>query len=155
VRALAVLVLALALAGPAAAACPTVSDLEDELVCPTCQTTLDQSSSPVADRMRAVIRDRVEACVPKQRIKDELVAEFGPRVLAEPQKEGFELLAWALPLGGVLLAAALVGYGAWRWSRLRDDEPAPAAAAAASNGRAPLPAELERRLDDELARFDA
>lgn len=150
-----VAVAALVLAGPAAAACPTVTDLEDELVCPTCETTLDQSSSPVAERMRAVIRERVEACVPKERIKAELVAEFGPRVLAEPQRRGFELLAWALPLAGVVAAAAVLGYGAWRWSRARANEPAADATPASSNGRGPLGPELERRLDDELARFDA
>lgn len=149
-RALLAVVVALALAGPAAAACPTAVDLEDELVCPTCETTLDQSNAPVADRMRAVIRERVAACVPKERIKAELVAEFGPRVLAEPRKEGFELLAWLLPLAGVVLGAAAVGYGAWRWSRSRA-EPADASA----NGRAPLTPELERRVDDELVRFDA
>ena len=152
-RAAAVTLAALALAGPAAAACPTVSDLEDELVCPTCRTTLDQSDAPVADRMREQIRRRVEACVPKQRIKDELVAEFGPRVLAEPRKEGFELLAWALPLGGALVAAGAVGWAAWRWSRGRGGEGG--GADPTSNGRAPLGRELERRVDEELARFDA
>ena len=37
----------------------------------------------------------------------------------------------------------------WRWSRARTAE-----AAAESNGRLPLDPELERRLDQELARFD-
>lgn len=151
-RTLAAAVVALALAGPAAAACPTVTDLEDELVCPTCETTLDQSDSAVADRMRAVIRARVEACVPKQQIKDELVAEFGPRVLAEPAKEGFELLAWLLPLGGIVLGALALGYGAWRWSRA---DAQTAETSASANGGGPIAPELERRLDDELARFDA
>ncbi len=146
-RTLAAALVALALAGPAAAACPTVSDLEDELVCPTCQTTLDQSDSAVADRMREYVRSRVEACVSKEQIKDELVAEFGPRVLAEPQKEGFELLAWLLPFVGLLAAGVAVGFAAWRWSRAD----APSAAGAPASGVSP---ELERRLDDELARFE-
>jgi cytochrome c-type biogenesis protein CcmH len=153
VRPLVVALAALALAGPASAACPTVTDLEDELVCPTCETTLDQSDAPVADRMRAYIRGRVEACASKQQIKDELVAQFGPRVLAEPRREGFELLAWLLPIAGVLVAAGVVGYAAWRWSRSREVE-AVGAASPASNGRGPIPPELDRRLDEELARFD-
>lgn len=143
---------ALALAGPAAAACPTVSDIEDEVVCPTCETTLDLSSAPIAERMRAYIRGRVEACVPKERIKAELVAQFGPRVLAEPQKRGFELLAWALPIGGAVLAAAILGVLARRWTRSRDE--APPAADPSSNGAASPGPELERRVDEELARFD-
>ena len=45
---------ALAVGGPAAASesKPTLAEIESEVVCPTCHTTLDQSSSPVANRMR-------------------------------------------------------------------------------------------------------
>jgi cytochrome c-type biogenesis protein CcmH len=136
-----------ALAAPAlalAAACPSRADLEDELVCPTCKTTLDQSDAPVARRMKAYVADRVRACASKEQIKDELVAQFGRGVLAEPPRTGFDLLAWALPLGGVLLGALAVGALAWRWTRRRDvDEADPE-----------LDPELERRLDAELARFE-
>ena len=135
---LATLVLALTLAAPP----PTLSDLEDEVVCPTCQVTLDQSSSPIADRMRAYIRERIEAGDSKEEIKAKLVEQFGPRVLAVPEKRGFDLIAWLLPIGGAALAAAALGAFAWRWSRSpRRDE-------------APLAPDLERRLDEELARFD-
>jgi cytochrome c-type biogenesis protein CcmH len=142
-------VVALALAGPAAAACPTVADLEGELICPTCKTTLDQSDAPVARRMRVYIRQRVEACASEQQIKDELVAQFGPSVLAAPPREGFHLLAWLLPLLGALGAALVVSVLVWRWSRSRGAEPAVDA-----NGRLSVDPELDRRLDQELARFD-
>jgi hypothetical protein len=46
----------------------------------------------------------------------------------------------------------VVGVLAWRWSRAR--EPAPVAGEPQHNGRVPLEPELERRLDEELARFD-
>ena len=60
--ALLVALVAAAAALPAAAAGrPTVSDLEDEVVCPTCGTTLDMSTAPIADRMRAFIRARIAA----------------------------------------------------------------------------------------------
>jgi cytochrome c-type biogenesis protein CcmH len=136
---------ALAVPAVASAACPSRADLEDELVCPTCKTTLDQSDAPVARRMKAYVADRVRACASKEQIKDELVAQFGRGVLAEPPRAGFDLLAWALPVGGVLMAALAVGALAWRWTRRRDavDEAEPE----------PDP-ELERRLDAELARFE-
>jgi cytochrome c-type biogenesis protein CcmH len=146
VRILLVAILAGALAAP-----PTLSDLEDELVCPTCKTTLDLSNAPVADQMRQYIRRRIEEGATKEQIKAELVADYGPRVLAEPRKEGFDLLAWLLPIGGIVLAAAAVGVVAWRWSRVRaEDVPADPS----GNGRVALAPELERRLDEELARFD-
>jgi cytochrome c-type biogenesis protein CcmH len=148
-RLLLAIVIALVLAPVAAAACPTVADLEDELICPTCKTTLDQSDAPVARQIKAVVARRVAQCAPKQQIKDELVADFGPAVLAAPPREGFHWLAWLLPLAGLLVAAAVISALVWRWSRSRPDE-----AVVDSNGRLPLDPELEHRLDRELARYD-
>jgi cytochrome c-type biogenesis protein CcmH len=139
----------LALAPTASAACPTVADLEDELICPTCKTTLDQSDAPVARQIKALVARRVAQCASKEEIKDELVADFGPAVLAAPPREGFHWLAWLLPLAGLLAAAGVISVFVWRWSRSR-----PAEVAVDSNGRLPLDPELERRLDRELARYD-
>jgi hypothetical protein len=57
-----------------------------------------------------------------------------------------------LPLAGIVLAAAIVGALAYRWSRGRKT---PAPADLSTNGRYHLDPELERRLDEELARYDA
>jgi cytochrome c-type biogenesis protein CcmH len=149
-RGLAVIVAALALAGPAAAACPTLADLEGEVMCPQCKTTLDQSDAPVARDIKRFIQERAEACVPEGQIKDELVAQFGPAVLAAPPREGIHWVAWLLPLVGLLAGGAVVSLLVWRWSRSR----AVAEPEAPQNGRPPLDPELERRLDRELARFD-
>ena len=146
-RLLALLVAALALAGPAAAADPpTLADLEDELICPTCDTSLEMSNSPIAERMRAFIRERIAAGDSKAEIKAALVEQFGEGVLAAPPKKGFNLLAWLLPLVGLVLAGAVVTVLARHWLTTRgdeQDEPPPR-----------LDPALERRLDDELARFD-
>jgi cytochrome c-type biogenesis protein CcmH len=138
----------LVLAVPAAAAeKPTLADLEDEVICPTCQTTLQLSNSPIATQMRAFIRARIAAGDSKEEIKDELVAEFGEGVLAAPPKSGFNLIAWLLPLAGLLAALVVVTLLARRYVRPR---PEPAAAGSAP----PLDPEQERRVDEELARFD-
>ena len=143
----------LAVAAPAAAQQPaTLADLEDEVICPTCNTTLELSSSPVADRMRAFIRGRIAAGDSKEEIKEQLVAEFGEGVLAAPPREGFNLLAWLLPVAGALGAALALAFAARRW---RQGATAPVAADPHANGRAPLDPTLERRVDDELARFEA
>jgi cytochrome c-type biogenesis protein CcmH len=134
---------------PAAVACPKAADLEGELICPTCKTTLDQSDAPAARRIKTLIRQRVAECASERQIKDELVAQFGPAVLAAPPRKGIHWLAWLLPLIGLVAAAAVISVLVWRWSRTRPDE-----AVAESNGRLPLDPELERRLDNELARFD-
>ena len=140
----AAVVLASLAATVSAVAAPSPSDLEAEFVCPTCKTTLDQSDSPIARRMKQVIRSSLAEGKTEAQIRDQLVAQFGPAVVAEPPKKGFDLLAWLVPLG--ILAAGAVGVGAiaWGWRRRRADEPPPA----------PLDPALERRVDAELERFD-
>jgi cytochrome c-type biogenesis protein CcmH len=136
---------ALVVAGTASAAPPNAADLEAELVCPVCETTLDQSTAPVAERMKTFIRVRIAAGDSEQEIKDALVAQFGPEVLAEPPAGGFGLLAWLLPLAAIAGGAIAVGLLIRSWSRRR--EPTPATADQ-------LDPQLEHLVDDELARFD-
>jgi cytochrome c-type biogenesis protein CcmH len=113
-------------------------------MCPVCGTTLDQSDSPAAQQIKRVIAQRIAAGDSKTEIENRLVAEYGTAILAAPPHKGFGLLAWWLPVGGILAAAVVVGLGAWRWSRAREREAAGAR----------LDPALERRLDDELARWD-
>lgn len=153
-RRLAVLAAALtALAVPAAAqaseAHPTLAELENEVMCPTCHTTLAMSQSPAANRIRAFIRREIAAHKTKSEIKDALVAQFGDSILASPPARGFNLLVWLLPLVGGLVAIVVLGWLARRWLESRGP---PVAAEAA--GATPLDAGLDRRVDEELARFD-
>ena len=154
------LALALVLALPAVAASaavaseerPTLEELERELTCPTCKQSLAMSNAPVADRMRAFITERIAAGDTKSEIKAKLVAEFGEGVLAAPPKRGFNLLAWALPIGGLVLGGLVLMLLARRWLAPRGDPGS--AVDPSANGRAPLDPELERRVDEELARFE-
>src|ERR1041385_1315275 len=110
-RALLVALVALALAaGPAAASeqHPTQGELEGEVICPTCHTTLDQSDSPIAQRMKIFIAHRMAAGDTRSQIEDKLIATFGPSVVARPATHGFDLLAWLLPLAAVVGGAAVL-----------------------------------------------
>jgi len=144
-RALAIAaVLGALVVGAGSAAPPNAADLEAELVCPVCETTLDQSTAPVAQRMKTFIRARITAGDSEQEIKDALVDEFGPAVLATPSKSGFGLLAWLLPLAALVAGAIAVGLLIRSWSRPR----------APPDDAQPLDPQLERLVDEELARFD-
>jgi cytochrome c-type biogenesis protein CcmH len=136
---------------PAAGAAdrPSLAKLEGEVMCPVCGTTLDQSDSPAARQIERFIKRRIAAGDTEGEIKSALVANYGEAILASPPKHGFGLLAWWVPLGGIIAAAALLGWGVWRWSHAREPEPVPAPAGA------PLDPGLDRRIDDELKRFDA
>jgi cytochrome c-type biogenesis protein CcmH len=119
---LAALALAFVPAALASEAHPTQAELEGELVCPTCKTTLDQSNAPVALRMKRFIAVRIAAGDSKSEIKDQLVAQFGRGVLAAPEKEGFDLLAWVVPLAGLAVGAVVISLLLWRWTRRVDEE---------------------------------
>jgi cytochrome c-type biogenesis protein CcmH/NrfF len=147
----AVVAVALAFAAPAAAcAHPRTSQsyLDGQVMCPTCHTTLDMSDSQAAVQIKSFISQKIAACWTANRIESALVRNYGQGILAAPSHNGFDLLAWWLPIAGVLAGALALAFGVWRWSRRRDpDEPAESAGSG-------LDEETERRLDDVLARFE-
>jgi cytochrome c-type biogenesis protein CcmH len=141
---------ALVLAAPAAACKQQGSQayLETRLVCITCHTTLDESDSTFAVEMKTEIARQIKACRTNSQIIASMVSQFGPAVLSTPQTHGFDLIAWVLPLGGILLGAAALGFGARRWRAVRTT------AGVDSTEGSELDPEDERRVDEELKRFD-
>jgi len=150
---------ALLAAGPGAdlataATCPKTSlaDIEDEVMCPVCGVPLELATeAPQANRERAFIQRQVQACQSKQQIKNELVAQFGDRVLALPPSKGFDLVAYLAPAAAVLAGVAAVVTVARR--RRRGGAPA-----AATNGATPgtnaLAAEDAARLEADIQSYD-
>ena len=146
--ALAALVLAATLAPvAAAAACPKTSlpDVEDEVMCLQCGVPLAVAEdAPSAKRERAYIQLQIDACKSKQQIKDQLVAQFGDRILTEPKQTS----AWLVPALAVALGAVAVTVAGlhWRGRRRRATD--------AAVSPAPLPASDSARLDADLDRYD-
>jgi len=125
-------------------------DIEDEVMCPVCGTALNLSFSPQADRERAFIRHEIAQGKTKDEILDDLVAQYGTSVLAEPPKSGFDLTAWLVPGIAIILAAIAIAFGLRRWrraGRTREEE-------AATSGEKPLDSAERERLDSDLARYD-
>ena len=153
--------LALALVAPALASNehPTQSEVEAEVVCPQCHTTIDESDSHIARQMKVYIRTRIAEGATKSQIIDELAGppnNLGDEIRAIPQKHGFDLLAWVLPFLGIAVGAVALAAAAWYWSRNRsDDEVSSDGTLVTAAAGPPLDPELERRVDEELARFDA
>jgi cytochrome c-type biogenesis protein CcmH/NrfF len=119
---------ALLLCAPTAAAtagCPrtTLGDVEDEVMCPVCGTSLELATeAPQAQRQRAEIERLIDDCASKDEIKARLVAELGDDVLALPGDRGFDLAAYLVPGLGILLATGAVGGAAVQWRRSRRRE---------------------------------
>jgi cytochrome c-type biogenesis protein CcmH len=136
--------LLLALAG-AAQPRASLPDIEDEVMCMQCGTALNISTSPVADKQRDFIRKLIAEGKTKQEIKDALVAEFGPRVLALPNNDGFNLAVYVVPPLAVLLAfGAVVAI----LRRRRGSDPT------APEAGPELDASDSARLDRDLAAYD-
>lgn len=137
----------------------SLAEIEDEVMCPVCGTLLGLSDAPQAERQRVLIRKLIDEGKSKEEIKDELVEEFGPAVLALPEGSGFNLAAYLVPIGGFLAAAVILFLAVRRWRRetlaaesLAGDPEDPERPPGASlNGMAP---DDERQLDADLARYD-
>ena len=148
VPALAAVAAALAAASPAPAAeRASLPDVEDEVMCVTCNVPLNIAESPQASRERELIRDLIAQGRTKDEIKTRLVAEYGEDVLALPDEDGVGLAAYLVPIavvGALLAALALV---LPRWRRRAEQAPPPATAGAAPATEAEL-----ARLEADLRR---
>jgi cytochrome c-type biogenesis protein CcmH/NrfF len=125
-----------------------LTDIEAEVMCPICGTLLELSESPQAQRERVFVERLIAARKTKAQIKDALVAQYGPRVLALPRASGFDLSAYLIPAIAFLLAAAALAVGVARWRR--NAKPPGSAPPAAR----PPEGEDAERLDADIARYD-
>jgi cytochrome c-type biogenesis protein CcmH/NrfF len=142
---------------PVALAAPTpktsLSDVEDEVMCPSCHEPLALAQSPQAIAERNFIRTLIAQGMTKAQIKQALVAQYGTTVLAQPPAHGFNLTVYVLPpallIAGVVLLVMLLP----RW-RARTRAATAATGAGAVGARAPtVSADDARRLDEDLARY--
>lgn len=128
--------------------------LEDRLVAPCCwRETLRSHASPVADQLRAEVRERLGNGEAPSAVEADLVRRYGPRIRAF--SAGWDPRRTIGVVGGVLLVGALGGV-VWSMRRRRVRAGAPVSAPA-TPGSVEAPAERERLadvLDDELARAD-
>lgn len=80
--------------------------LDKMLMCPICPgESIDQSQIELASQMKDVVRDKLAAGWTDEQVKVFFVERYGARVLMEPPRNGFYILAWVLPptvLGGVI-----------------------------------------------------
>jgi cytochrome c-type biogenesis protein CcmH len=130
-----------------AAAAPDLEDqtraLAAELRCVVCQNlSVADSPSEMAQQMRAIVREQLQAGKTPEQVKDFFVSKYGEWVLLKPKTSGFGLLLWLLPY--VALAAGVI-IALWfirRWTRRK--------AQAAPN---PVPGDMER-VRSEILRDD-
>lgn len=128
----------------------TTNAIEAEVMCPVCGTLLELAESPQAKREKIFVAKLVAAGKSKAEVKDALVAEYGPSVLALPKASGFDLSAYLVPILALAIAVVVLTISVLRWRRSgRDEEPSASQAAA----DAPQGEDAER-LEADLSRYD-
>jgi cytochrome c-type biogenesis protein CcmH/NrfF len=113
-----------------------------EVMSPFCQgRTLAACTSPQADSLRMWILSQEQAGRSREDVHRELVERYGDVILSAPRARGFGVAAYLIPLLIFLVFVFL-----WRQTR------AAAAHAAEALPAQPLDPEIERAIDEELAR---
>jgi len=167
-RLTAILIAALIAPAPALAviARTNLPAMESQVMCVTCKIPLTVAQSPQADRERAFIQELIGQGKSEAQIKQALVGQYGPQVLALPATHGFDLAAYLVPIAAVVFVAGLLALLLPRWRRHGRAHAALAAGVAAGvacEGEARTDATNEpeslspadaARLEADLARFD-
>ncbi len=151
--AIAALLLTLLAAAPALAqtTAPKTSlyEMESQVMCVTCRTPLAVANGPQADSERALIQRLIDEGRSPDEIKDALVLEYGERVLALPDDEGFNLAIYVVPIVVVVIGLVLLAVLLPRWRRR---------ARAFAGAPGALTPDLDpadaRRLEDDLKNYD-
>jgi cytochrome c-type biogenesis protein CcmH len=124
-----------------------VNRVAKDMFCPTCENTpLDVCPTQTCQDWRDLIEQQLEAGWTEDEIHIYFADTFGDHVLAEPPRRGFDILAWIIPILGVLVGAGLF----YRWmGRLRAAAPESSGAPAAPATNPP-PDDYMARIEQEL-----
>ncbi len=123
---LGILMLLISVASPLTASSveEQVREITAELRCPVCQNlSVADSPSRMANQMRDLVRERLEAGESPEAVKAYFVERYGEWILLAPKKEGFNLLVWVLPFLGMFGGALALFAVVRRWVRRPEPEP--------------------------------
>ncbi|HEX6236417.1 MAG TPA: cytochrome c-type biogenesis protein CcmH [Acidimicrobiales bacterium] len=91
-------------------------DLAAQVACPACDgQSVADSDAPASRGIRSYIDERIDEGASDEQIRAELADSWGEEVLLTPKSSGVVGLVWILPVVGVVLGLAGVGYAFWRW----------------------------------------
>ena len=125
-----------------------VNRVARQLWCPLCggRLRLDSCELKACTQMREVIAIKLAEGEDAQSIQGYFLDQYGPQVLGEPPRQGFNWLAWIIPV------VAVAGGGLFLWLRLQHMARPLRLSSARAGGVEDD--EHERRLNEELARYD-
>jgi len=99
-----------------------VNAIARELFCPVCENTpLDVCETQACKQWRELIRTKLEEGWTEEEIKQYFVDNYGARVLSEPPKKGFNLLAYFVPPIIILIGVVILFRAFKEWQGDDDD----------------------------------
>lgn len=131
--------------------------IEGKVMAPCCWTqTVADHQSDIAEQMKAEIRNLIAQGRSEEEILDQYVDRYGPAILATPRADGFDLLAYVLPVAAAVAGAIIITLWLMKRSRLStpDGEREGTALDKGSTSPGLQDRSLRTRLDDELSEFD-
>lgn len=91
-------------------------EVASQLQCPVCHgESVADSSSPIAQTMRDLIRQKLAAGESEQQVIQEFHQRYGDTILESPPMQGFTLLIWLGPIVMLLAGLALLRSVAREW----------------------------------------
>jgi cytochrome c-type biogenesis protein CcmH len=130
-----------------------VQDVGSQLKCPVCQgESVASSQATIAQQMRGVIRQQLQAGKSEQEVMQYFQASYGDSIVWSPPWQGFSLLAWLAPMALLLGGAILLFFVLREWRALPPGDTTADDAALAHVDEAELGvyrAELERELSED------
>ena len=91
-----------------------------ELRCVVCQNlSVADSPSEMAQQMRAVVREQLQAGKTPEQVKEFFVSKYGEWVLLKPKTTGFSALLWILPYVVLVLGLITALWFIRRWSTVK------------------------------------
>ncbi|MFC1881022.1 cytochrome c-type biogenesis protein CcmH [Thermodesulfobacteriota bacterium] len=123
-------------------------EIYDLIMCPLCAgQTIAQSNNETSSQMRDLVLKKLRQGESKDEILQYFESRYGERILAKPNKKGFNLILWVLPFVCVALAAIAIYFLIRRWSARVPVTPA-------AHFDEDQLSEYQERLEKELKQFD-
>jgi len=126
----------------------TAREIYGLIMCPLCAgQTIAQSSNETSSQMRDLVLKKLRQGETKKEILQYFESRYGERILAKPNKKGFNLILWVFPFVLVALAAILIYFLIRRWSTRTQVTPV-------AHFDEDQLSEYKERLEKELKQFD-